>query len=298
MALLVPEPVAAEVDGLRRALGDGALGRIPAHLTLVPPVNVALDRLDEAADVLRAAAAASGPLRLEIGPPVTFWPVTPVVYLAVTGDLEGLHGLRERVFREPLARPLTYEFVPHVTLADEVAPGRIPAAVEALSDYRRGVSLAHVHLLREGAGRIWEPIAEATLGPPRVVGRGGLPVELSVSAQPDAVVPRRLGAPASVVVTARRQGQAVGLARALLSADEPGAAWLVGLDVAAHAVRTGIGAQLLGALCAELAERGVEVLRVPSGQPAVATAAPGPEGGFLAHMGFRPGPGRVLERHL
>ena len=58
MALLVPEPVAAEVDGLRRALGDGSLGRIPPHLTLVPPVNVAEDDVPKALSVLRQAAAA------------------------------------------------------------------------------------------------------------------------------------------------------------------------------------------------------------------------------------------------
>ena len=40
VALLIPPPFDREVDGLRRALDDGSLGRIPAHLTLVPPVNV------------------------------------------------------------------------------------------------------------------------------------------------------------------------------------------------------------------------------------------------------------------
>ena len=32
MALLLAPPIDAEVEGLRRAVGDGALGRIPAHL--------------------------------------------------------------------------------------------------------------------------------------------------------------------------------------------------------------------------------------------------------------------------
>jgi hypothetical protein len=38
-ALLVPEPFAREIDGLRRALDDD-IDRVPPHLTLVPPVNV------------------------------------------------------------------------------------------------------------------------------------------------------------------------------------------------------------------------------------------------------------------
>ena len=43
--------------------------------------------------------------------------------------LESLQALRDRVFREPLARSLTWPFVPHVTVADEMAPDRIEAAV-------------------------------------------------------------------------------------------------------------------------------------------------------------------------
>jgi 2'-5' RNA ligase len=172
VALLVPLPVATEIDGLRRALGDGALGRIPAHLTLVPPVNVAADDIDDALAVLRRAARATRPLDLRIGPAATFHPVTPVVYLAVGGDLDALHGLRDRVFAAPLSRPLTHPFVPHVTVADDMDPARIPAALAALADYVADVRLDAVHLLEEGRGRIWGPIAEAPFA------RGRLPAEI------------------------------------------------------------------------------------------------------------------------
>lgn len=300
MALLVPEPVATEIDGLRRGLGDGTLGRIPAHLTLIPPVNVALERIDEAGDVLRAAGAVcDGPLELTLGPAVTFSPVTPVIYLEVGGALAALHALRDRVFREPLARPLTHDFVPHVTLADEV-PGveRIEAAVRALADYVRTVPFRSLHLLREGRGRVWEPISEAPLGPSRVVGRGGLPLDLTVSSHPDVTVSARLGAPATVVVTARRQGEAVGLATALLSAPER-AAWLLGLEVAAHARGTGVGARLMAELAATLPERGVEVVRVAAPPPGSApSAGRPPPSGFLERMGFSPRSVEVWERRL
>lgn len=169
VALLLPDPVAREVDGLRRALGDGALGRIPPHLTLVPPVNVREDRFADALAVLRDAAAATRPLRLALGPPATFLPVNPVVYLpvhgdhgvhGVQGDLDALHALRDRVFRDPLARPLTWPFVPHVTLADDVDPARIPPALAALADYRAECTVDRLHLLQEGVGRTWTPVAD------------------------------------------------------------------------------------------------------------------------------------------
>jgi 2'-5' RNA ligase len=161
VALLVPPPVATEIDGLRRALGDGALGRIPAHMTLVPPVNVQDAAMTDAVAVLRDAARSTGPIDVRIGPAATFAPVTPVVYLAVGGDAEAVHVLRDLVFRPPLARSLTHPFVPHVTVADDLAPARIPSAVAALADFVVDVRIASVHLLEERRGHVWEPIAEA-----------------------------------------------------------------------------------------------------------------------------------------
>jgi 2'-5' RNA ligase len=223
VALLVPPPLDREIEGLRRAVGDGSLGRIPPHLTLVPPVNVAADRLEEALAVLRAAAEDTEPFSVELGPPGTFLPDTPVLHLSVQGEGVGeLRALRDRVFREPLARSLTWPFVPHVTLAEEARPERIAAALEVLADYRVEVRFDRVQLLREGQGRVWEPIADAPFAPPTVVGRGGLPAELSVAGVADPEVRGLLDrSEHQLVVTARREGRAVGaLALALGEGEE------------------------------------------------------------------------------
>jgi len=294
VALLVPEPVATEIDGLRRALGDGALGRIPAHLTLVPPVNVALDRIDQATHLLTHAAAAFAPLELTLGPVVTFLPATPVLYLEVGGDVDRLHALRDAVFRDPLARSLTYDFVPHVTLADEVtSEERIAAAVAALADYRREVRFDRVHLLQEGPGRVWTPIAEAPLAAPAVVGRGGLPLTLVRSGVAGPAVLARSGRPAVVAVTARRDGSVVGIAEARLVNDAEGAetAWLVEVTVTDADRRTGVGSALLAELGSALAERGAVRLFVPEWVPGDLT-------GFLRHRGFRDAGGGRLVRDL
>lgn len=218
VALLLPEPVRTEVEGLRRALGDPTLARIPPHLTLVPPVNVRDDRLPDALAVLRAAAGAIRPLRLVLGPPATFLPTNPTVYLDVGGDLDALHALRDRVFQQPLERTLTWPFVPHVTIADELDPDRIPAALVALADYAAEITVDRVHLLQEGPGRRWEPIADAPFAPPAVIGRGGLPLELTTTEQldPEAAA---LGPAVRVAVTARRDGRVVGTATGQLAVD-------------------------------------------------------------------------------
>ena len=180
VALLIPPPLGAEIDGLRRALGDGALGRIPAHLTLVPPVNVREDRLGEALAVLRRAAAATRPFTVSLGPPATFLPDNPTLHLIVAEETE-VRALRDRVFVDPLARALTWPFVPHVTLADGADPERIEAALVALVDYSATVTFDRVHLLEEGEQRTWHPLADCPLGPPDLVGRGGFEVELTTT---------------------------------------------------------------------------------------------------------------------
>lgn len=292
VALLVPEPVAAEVDGLRRALGDGALGRIPPHLTLVPPVNVAEERLDEARALLGGAAAGRAPLRLQLGPPATFWPVTPVVYLTVAGpDLGRVHELRQAVFRPPLERPLTHDFVPHVTLADELAPDRIAPALRAMSDFEQAVTFGQVTLLQEGAGRQWASIFSVRLAARSVVGRGGLPLELAVTPAPREDARRRIGAPPGLAVTATRQQAVAGVAECRLDPGDPTRAELVELWVSPPERDTGVGSHLLAAcLDASARELGAEILRCRIG-------GSGDLAGFLVHRGFSGREG-WLERRL
>lgn len=96
----MPAPLDREVDGLRRALGDSSLGRIPAHLTLVPPVNIRAEDRACALDVLRSAGARTRAFVASLGPAATFGPDSPVVYLAVgsgadeVGSGNGYGGVR------------------------------------------------------------------------------------------------------------------------------------------------------------------------------------------------------------
>ena len=181
--LLLSGQEAAEVDGLRRACGDRSLGRVPAHITLVPPVNVREDDLPAALTRLRAAAAsAPDEIEVTVGPPATFLPDNPVLYLEVGGpDLPAVHRLRQTVFAYPLERSLTWPFVPHVTIADNAEPDRIAAGLTALADYVASVTFDRIHLLEEDPGRVWRLLADCPLGPPDLVGRGGFEVELTTT---------------------------------------------------------------------------------------------------------------------
>lgn len=219
--LLVPQPLATQIDGLRRALGDGALDRIPPHITLVPPVNVAERDLPAAFAAVRGAASGIEPIELRMGPVATFQPVNPVAYLAVDGEpnqMDALTALREGCTTGPLDRPEVHEFVPHVTIADELARPRLDAVGAVLADFRAEVTIDRVHVLAEQPGRVWVPIADMPLGPPAaVVGRGSLPLELSVSGRPDVEAAALLAIEADApglpfAVTARRDGVVIAAA--------------------------------------------------------------------------------------
>lgn len=251
VVLLIPQPLATQIDGLRRALGDGALGRIAPHVTLVPPVNIAERDLPASFAVVRSAAAASAPLELDLGPVTTFHPVNPVAYLSVGGADEQLASLRHACLTGPLDRPQEHEFVPHVTIAGDMVATRLGAVGAVLSDFAAQVTIDRVHVLAEQPGRVWVPIADMPLGGgPSVVGRGSLPLEVSISGRPDleaasllTIESDALGLP--LAVTARRNGTVVAAAWGWTSGDHLELADLV---VAGGHRNQGIGRHVLQAV--------------------------------------------------
>ncbi len=270
VALLLDPPGSLEVDGLRRALGDTALGAVPAPVTLVPPVNVRAEDLGLALQVLRRAASdQSGPIAVELGPVTTFMPASPVVYLAVGGpDLDRLARLRQAVVAGPMLRPDHWPWVPHVTLSDDAPADRIEAALAALFSYRVATVFDRVVLLEEREHR-WQPLADACLGRAAVVGRGGLELEIvegrvlgpdvmAMATGEEAAFLAALDtvpAPSSVVLTGRRLGEVVGVATAWQDGEVGGTVEVYVL-VEESSRRQGVGRALLHALHASVQELG------------------------------------------
>lgn len=290
IVVLVPAPVAGEVEGIRRACGDANRLKIAPHATLIPPINVREDDLADTFSVVRAAAAGCPPLRLVVGPAATFDPARTVLYLAVGGpDLDRLHDLQARLVAGPLDRPVDRPFVPHVTVSIALPPERVEASITALADYEAEILVDRVHVLEntrdEGLDRhVWRPIADSSLGGRSVVGRGGLELELTVSTSvdPDVAVWSTpaweradiedlggVGAEDTIVITARRDGRAVGLLEGWTWAD---LAYVADLLVAEDARGEGIGRHLLARFEAEARARGCTslALRAVAGSPAEA----------------------------
>jgi len=295
VALVVTGEIANEIDGLRRALGAKALERIAPHCTVIPPVNVREEDLATVLAHVRTAAAASAPIAVQLGPPTTFWPRTPVLYLAVEGDVDSIAALRSDLATGPLAPPAARterDFVPHVTLDQRIDPSRLPHALSALAHYRRSYCFESLTVLEQDAGHRWRPIADAPLAKPRVAGRGSLDLELSLVDRPDPVVVA--WADEQWAQYAReRYGQAVrriepyaivarvgGLPVGFGDGEIRGTVWRVGrLIVGPEWRRQGVGSHLLRTIERLALERGCSRVRVE-------TLAGGRAQLFYADRGF------------
>ncbi len=265
VALLIPQPLATEIDGIRRACGDPRRGRIAPHITLVPPVNVRDEDIDEVVTICREAAGRASVLRLVLGTPSSFAPDTPLAWLSVSGDIEALAALRQRLETGPLARPAEHEFVPHVTISAKVAPPRLAAMLVALTDFAAALTVDRLHVLENRQlpdGRWgWLPLTDVTFGRVPVVGVGGLALELSAGSMPDPDAEALLGSTSGrsgrlIVVTARRDRVVVGVA---LGSASGRLARLDELVVADESRRQGVGSHLLARFTAEAVDRGCEL---------------------------------------
>jgi 2'-5' RNA ligase len=295
VVILVPQPLATEIEGLRRGLGDGSRARIMPHCTLLSPLNVPDRDLPAALAVLRDAAAATAPLTLSLGPVESFHPVSPVAYLRVTsrGDEGALEALRMNLDVGPLHRPTEHPYAPHVTICDDIDPDRTAAAAAALADFRLDLAVDRIHLMGVGPSGAWRAVADAPLGGDGgALGRGSLPLELQASGRPDPEAAALLAVEADppglpFALTARRDGSVVAAAWGWTSGAR---LELADLAVASAHRNQGIGRHVLRAVESLGRSRGAEVLgtAAPGGGAAAALLA---GTGWLA-VGERDGNGR------
>ncbi len=298
VALVLSGRIAAEIDGLRRALQPELIERIPPHLTLVPPRNVADDLAPALDEHLRSIAGQSADLRLRLGPVETFAPVAPVVYLACSAPDGTLERLASALASGPLSSPPQRSerpFHAHVTLANRIEEPRRSAALVALAPFRCDVVLDRLSLLQYEAGppRRWVEVADYFLRPPAVVGRGGVELELAHSsllgeeavrllAGAGACPPAMLHAvPGQSLVVTAREGRRLVAVTAVVREGE--AFILEAFCVVPDRRGAGIGGQLL---------RHVErVVRERRGSSLRGVAREGGDlAGFLRSQGFVPNP--------
>ncbi len=306
VAIVFTDRVAAEIDGLRRALAPELIARLPPHCTLIPPQNVRVEEWASLEATIRVAAAASAPFRLTLGPIGTFLPRTPVAYLACNAEDGVLESLRSRLAVGPLALPRRVErpFVAHCTLTTRLSPAMASAVSAVLSPFRAATVVDRVVLLvqEDGPAHRWRPRADYLLGAASVLGRGGVELEMTWSSLADSEALALLGEDAtrplgefgdSRIVVARWQGQAVAAAVCRLAS---GALHIDQLLVQAEHRRQGIATQLVIA-CERLARESlIPTLMVQACEGSSLESFAIARGFCLVERVARPGDSRALVR--
>ena len=162
VAIALPDSDAARVRQVRAAAGDPLAHVIPPHITILPPTAVDVGSLEQVSQHLRRVARRTSPFRIRLDEVGTFRPVSPVVYLDLSRGAPECDRLQGRVRDEagPLARPLSFPFHPHVTLAHEIADDHLDVAAAAGAELDVDFTAARLHLYRLRPEGVWE-VAES-----------------------------------------------------------------------------------------------------------------------------------------
>jgi len=163
VSIAVPEPWAQQLQRYREELGDQTARRIPTHITLIPPLEVAPADLEVVTAQLRRVAEAHPPFRIHLRGTGTFRPTSPVVFVAVVEGISGCERLAAGLRQGPLAVDLTFPYHPHVTIAHDLDDEALDRAFTEQADFECAFDCDHFWLYHHSAERGWEPQARFDL---------------------------------------------------------------------------------------------------------------------------------------
>ena len=132
----VPEPWAQLRVEWRAKCGDPQATLVPPHVTLLPPTEVPVGDRKAISAHLAGVAARHAPFDVYLAGTATFRPVSEVVFVAVERGMAECERIATDVRTGPLARPLTFPYHPHVTVAHDVPTDMLDMAAGGLSDLR------------------------------------------------------------------------------------------------------------------------------------------------------------------
>ncbi|MDO4258469.1 MAG: 2'-5' RNA ligase family protein [Actinomycetaceae bacterium] len=125
----IPEPWVSALTQARIDLGDELGARVPAHITLMPPVAVPKEARTEVIRHLRDVAQRHAPFRISLKGSGTFLPISPVAFVNVDEGAAACANLAEDIRSGPLDHPARFPYHPHVTLAQGVSEDVIARAL-------------------------------------------------------------------------------------------------------------------------------------------------------------------------
>lgn len=164
VAIAIPEPFGSDLQGWRERFGDAAATAIPTHVTLIPPTEVTDEALPGIHAHLREVAAGEQPFEMHLRGTGTFRPVSPVVFVQLSGGISDCERLERKVRSGPLDRESRFNYHPHVTVAHDLPTDVLDRAFEKLAGYEALFPVWGFQLFEHGTDAIWRPQQDFPFG--------------------------------------------------------------------------------------------------------------------------------------
>ncbi len=163
VSIAIPSPHAEMLQGKRASFGDPLADSIPTHVTLLPPTEVDAAQLSTVVAHLESVAAQGRSFPMVLRGTGTFRPISPVVFVQVSGGLADCELLEKAVRRGPLKRKLDFYYHPHVTVAHHVSEDNLDRAFTELADFECTFDVTEFHLYEHGSDQVWRPVQSFAL---------------------------------------------------------------------------------------------------------------------------------------
>lgn len=158
VSIAIPSPHAEMLQAKRASFGDPLASSIPTHVTLLPPTEIDDGELESAIEHLDEVSRAASRFPMVLRGTGTFRPISPVVFVQVSGGIGQCELLEQAIRTGPLKRELDFYYHPHVTVAHHVPEESLDRALSELADYECRFDVAAFHLYEHGGDQVWRPV--------------------------------------------------------------------------------------------------------------------------------------------
>lgn len=162
VTILIPEPLASDLEAWRASFGDPMAAIVPPHITLI--TTTPASDWDETIDHIRAVAHRQRPFSVRLSSTGSFRPISPVVFLKLIEGFDECVELHARLQTGPLERDLGFPFHPHVTVAQDVSEAGMDAAVEELQSFDAAFEVRSMGLYEHEPSGLWKLREELRFG--------------------------------------------------------------------------------------------------------------------------------------
>ena len=129
--VLFPSKAVQDFANSYRKRYDTKYALISPHVTVKERTEIQEEDLPNIIEYLQQVADSTKPIQLKVDGVRSFAPTNNVLYLKVLPSRE-LTALQEKLHEAPLDQPSKYEFLPHITIGQELADAELFDVLERL----------------------------------------------------------------------------------------------------------------------------------------------------------------------